>query len=252
MARAIMAGATDYSHQTLDDIVADLAAEAANAREFIRMIEAGIEGSKKAGYWDSHVPHDFRNFIAYAVKHYRTALSEVEDILADFNVEIKEHHCRRLYNIAEVAGEINRDIGKIWHQEYRDKDYGSPEFARVEAVYANTRDMAVNLLDFSNMAARLEHFVGRTKAVRNNPWISGSFYIIAVVLILAVLAAIANLVSWYALPVIAISGALLVGIIGALQLRNDDKLKEENFVTIMVEVYKRLPLLKHASRKKNV
>jgi len=255
MVRELVGGMTDYSHQSLDDIVTDLTAEAENAKAFIRQIEENIEASKKSGYWDAHVPSDFKSCVAFSLKHYTTAVSEIEDIVADFEVEIKKHHYRRLESIAQTADKVNRRIGEVWHQYYPKKEYGKPEFIVVESVYADTRDMAVNLLDFSNIAVRLKHFVGRTGRTRtmaSNPWGSGSFYLVAVVLILTVLAVIAKWVSWYALPGVIVGGTLLVGIVGAFQLRNDDKLKEENFVRIMIEVYKRLFLLRPGGSKENV
>lgn len=79
---------------------------------------------------------------------------------------------------------------------------------------------------------------------KNNPWISGSFYLFVFVVALTGLAVISNLVHWSLFPIIIIGGILLVGVIGALQLKNDDKLKEDHFVKLMIETYKRLPLLK--------
>jgi hypothetical protein len=35
-----------------------------------------------------------------------------------------------------------------------------------------------------------------------------------------------------------------VGIVGALQLRQDEKLNEKNFLSLMIETYMRLPLLR--------
>jgi hypothetical protein len=78
---------------------------------------------------------------------------------------------------------------------------------------------------------------------KNNPWISGSFYIFSAATIFAGLAVIANFVHWSLLPIVIIGSILMIGIIGALQLRNDDKLKEEGFLNLMVETYKRLPLV---------
>jgi serine/threonine protein kinase len=79
---------------------------------------------------------------------------------------------------------------------------------------------------------------------RTNPWISGSFYLFAAVVSITLFAVISANVSWYALPVIFIGGILVISIIGALQLRNDDNLREENFLTLMFETFKRLPLLR--------
>ena len=81
-------------------------------------------------------------------------------------------------------------------------------------------------------------------ASRENPWISGSFYLSSVILLLTLLAVIATNVPWYALPIVAIGGPLAVGIIGALQLRQSGRIGEESFVKLMIESYKRLPLLK--------
>ena len=77
-----------------------------------------------------------------------------------------------------------------------------------------------------------------------NPWVSGSFYLFAAVVILALLAVISNTIPSYALAVVFIGGLLAIAIVGALQLRNDDTLSEENFVTLMIETFKRMPLLK--------
>ena len=44
---------------------------------------------------------------------------------------------------------------------------------------------------------------------------------------------------------VVIIGALLaIGVLGAMQLRNDDRLSEESFLKLMIESYKRLPLLR--------
>lgn len=66
----------------------------------------------------------------------------------------------------------------------------------------------------------------------------------AALVILALLAYLSNQVSWYALPVVLIGGLLVVGVVGAFQLKNDKLLSEKGFLALMVETYKRLPLLK--------
>ena len=82
----------------------------------------------------------------------------------------------------------------------------------------------------------------------NNAWVNGSFYLVAVVVVLALIAYISKQIAWYALPIVLIAGLLLVGVVGALQLKNDKLLKDESFVQLMIETYKRLPLLKNQSR----
>ena len=83
----------------------------------------------------------------------------------------------------------------------------------------------------------------RTGAQRN-PWISGSFYLLSAVAIVVVLAVLSRSVNPVALPVVLIAGLLLFVVVGAMQLRNDEALKDETFVTLMLETLKRLPLLR--------
>ena len=78
----------------------------------------------------------------------------------------------------------------------------------------------------------------------NNPWISGTFYLLVAVVILTALAVISTLIPWQILPIILISCILIIGVIGALQLRNDELIDEKNFMKLMVETYKRLPLIR--------
>jgi GTPase SAR1 family protein len=91
-----------------------------------------------------------------------------------------------------------------------------------------------------------------TATQRNNPWLSGSFYLVSfVVAIATILISIVVLnkygISWTTaavLPVVLIGGLLSIGIVGANQLRNDDRLSDESYVKLMIESYKRLPLLR--------
>lgn len=163
MAKGLLGGMTDYSHQSFSDIISDLEKEEKNIASFINAIEDNIAKVKGSGYWEKNVPSDFIMITAYSLKHYKTAKEELEEISKEIQSEVREHHCKRLQRISSVAGEINKDIGKIWHQQYPSKEYGNPEFQIVENIYGDSRDMAVNLLDTSNIAARLNDFVGRTK-----------------------------------------------------------------------------------------
>lgn len=162
MAKGLFAGTTDYSHQSFTDIIDDLQKEVNNVTGFIEAIESSIAKVKETSYWDKTVDYDFRNIIYYSLKHYKTSKEEMTSISKEIEIEVRENHCKRLFRIAKVADEINKEIGKIWHQSYTDKDYDNLEFKVVERIYGDTRDMAVNLLDISNIAVRLEDFIGKT------------------------------------------------------------------------------------------
>lgn len=253
MARGLAGGMTDYSHQSLDDIITDLEDEKRNAEAFRDLIKGNIEKSKANSYWQTTVPQDFTNIVAYALRFYETTIGELEEISQEIKTSVKDHHVTRLRKIANVASKINVDIGKIWGNDYRNKQYGNADFRIVESIYADTRDMSVNLLDIDNMGHRLLDYVGKEpiqKMKQNNPWISGSFYLVLAVVLLAVLATIAKLIHWALLPIIFIGGILLVISIGVLQLRNDDRISDKSFSSLLKQVINQLPLLKILKKPK--
>jgi small GTP-binding protein len=87
---------------------------------------------------------------------------------------------------------------------------------------------------------------------KRNPWLSGLFYLFSfVVAVATILIAIVVLnkygISWATgavIPLVVIGALLGIGIIGANQLRNDDRLSDESYLKLMIESYKRLPLLR--------
>lgn len=163
MAKGIIGGMTDYSHQSFDDILTDLNEERKRTSSFRGEIVKNVNILKANSYWESYVPFNFKCQVEYAIKHYDTVIVELKDIHKDINNEVKEHHVKRLQKISTTAQEINMSIGKIWHQEYDNKDYDNPNFRIVERIYCDTRDMAVNLLDISNIAERLKDYIGKTR-----------------------------------------------------------------------------------------
>ncbi len=94
-------------------------------------------------YWKNNVPNNFKSIVAYSLRHYNTVNSELHDILTDLEIEVQEHHVNRLKKISTVAQEINVDIGRIWHNQYNNKEYGNENFGLVENIYDDTRGMAV-------------------------------------------------------------------------------------------------------------
>src|SRR5690554_4251862 len=139
MAKSMFAGMTDYSHQSIDDIINDLDYEYRNISAFIEMIlknKAILEANQ---YWENKVPSSFESVINYALKHYDTTQSELEEIKTDILDVVEGHHVKRLYSLATVANEIYIEIGKKWHQDYGGKDYGNANFSTVERIYADTR-----------------------------------------------------------------------------------------------------------------
>ena len=79
---------------------------------------------------------------------------------------------------------------------------------------------------------------------KNNPWISGSFYLIAAVIVLSLLLVAAKMISPIALPIIIVGGLIIFSVIGAYQLRNDDKLSDKSFLELMGLSFKQIPFIR--------
>lgn len=142
--------------------------------------------------------------------------------------------------------------GLFWYEGGRfiEKSYGS------EGVQNNDTLVLTDILDPQTVVGLADIFikssppkhkiqtVQQNLTGRSNPWISGSFYLFAVALVITLLAFLSNKVDILVLPIVLICGLLAVTIIGAFQLRNDDRLQEESFIKLMLETLKRLPLLR--------
>ncbi|MGD9994054.1 MAG: hypothetical protein AB7S69_12220 [Salinivirgaceae bacterium] len=99
----------------------------------------------------------------------------------------------------------------------------------------------IELLSPKNNDQKNNIYIMQTK---NNPWQSGSFYLLSALLLLFILAYFTSVLAYYMIPIIIIGGIILITIIGALQLKNDDKLKEKNFLKLMSISLKKLRLIK--------
>ncbi len=86
---------------------------------------------------------------------------------------------------------------------------------------------------------------------KNNPWISGSFYIFLFLVVLTAMAVVSKFVSLPTFPMVIISCLLAILILGALQARNDDTLSEKGFLKVINGFYNRLPLLKGDKQRGN-
>lgn len=84
----------------------------------------------------------------------------------------------------------------------------------------------------------------RRKAARlRSPWFSGLFYLMVVVVIISLLLVVGRLAPWWAFPLVVLGAVLLVSVVGALQMRQDDRLTELGFLKLMGDVLRRLPLV---------
>lgn len=111
-------------------------------------------------------------------------------------------------------------------------------FAEVSRVLTAYKAELLEQLDDSD--AKLKIAVAKEL---KSPWASGLFYLVVGTVVLATLSVVANVISAWLLPLIIIGGVVFVSIIGALQLRQDDRMTEKGFLELMRLSVGALPLL---------
>ena len=87
------------------------------------------------------------------------------------------------------------------------------------------------------------------KTKRMNPWITGSFYLIATLTIIAAFTLVSMNLPWYTVGIIIIGCILVLSAIAAFQLRFDERLSEDNFLKLIRDIFKQLPLPKNNDNK---
>jgi hypothetical protein len=165
MVRGLFAGGTDYSHQSFEDILTDLGQWVTSLKETSDNLRNNIKKLEISGYWKKVDP-DFTYLIHYSMKFFDTSIQEFSEILEDIKKEVRPDHIRRLNALYKAASRLDIDYGRIWHQEYKNKEYGNKEFIFVEKIYSEGRSMAIDMRDLSNLSSRLRDFIGK-KSIDN-------------------------------------------------------------------------------------
>jgi hypothetical protein len=163
MVRGMFAGGTDYSYQSFDDMVEDLEGWTSGLQETLEKFNSGIDELKQNGYWQIMDP-DLQGLFNYSIKFYKTSLEEIAEIITDIKSEVKMNHVLRIKNIGVTAQKLNLRYGQVWHRQGIRKEYSNPNFRMVDWLYGDGRDRAADMIDLSNLAKRLEDFVGRKGA----------------------------------------------------------------------------------------
>jgi hypothetical protein len=76
--------------------------------------------------------------------------------------------------------------------------------------------------------------------LRNSPWFSGSFYLTCFIVIITLVATAERVVDAWSFPLILAAGVVMTVLIGALQLKNDERLSEEGFIMLVQLSYRSL------------
>jgi hypothetical protein len=166
-----MAGMTDYSHQSFNDMLTDLDNWLKNLVQVCELLEENEAQLKLDDYYWGNINHDVQGIFLYSHKFFKTSIEEIESILADLEDEIQENHVSRIRSLGLTAKNLETDLAITWHQdpwEYQ-KDYENSKFRLAEKMYTEARGMAADMIDLLNLAVRLEDFLGKKgKSAKNS------------------------------------------------------------------------------------
>ncbi|MED3952608.1 hypothetical protein P4603_10960 [Priestia aryabhattai] len=166
MVRGLTIGSTNYSSQSLQDMLIDLEDWVLNLKNSDELFESTIVELEESGYWSS-VDYDFKASCYDLRRYFNTAINDLQQVINGINSEIKGYHIKLLKNLGVNARDQHTHHRKVW-KEYRNPEYGDASFRKLEKLYAEGSDMAGDMLDLNNLAMRLEHFVGMSKQDTNS------------------------------------------------------------------------------------
>ena len=161
MAQSIFGGFTDYTGQSLEDILQDIENWIDYTVEMKLKMNGWIEQSKSSGYWDK-IGFDFKQLVLYTVSYYNTILSDLKIVKRDgVNDALIDRDLSLLRSIGKKSAELNAEYGLTWHRSDGERwmDYGNPDFAVVEKMYQKGRDYFVTMQDAYNTTFRLEDYM---------------------------------------------------------------------------------------------
>lgn len=166
MVRSIYCGDTNYSNQSLDDMIKDLEGWLSDIKKTTLDLQKRWKKIEDLGL-EKRIYSDFVILLHKSIHSLKTFEVEIAEILLDIkHEEIKKNHVKRLRKIGDIGSELNHKFGVIWHQEYEehgDKCYGESWFYDVEFLYEGARQQMSEMIDIISLSERLKDFIGRKK-----------------------------------------------------------------------------------------
>lgn len=160
MARADTAGMTDYSHQSIDDILKDLNNCLIVLKATIPLLEDEHRKLAENKYW-KNVVSEYKWIFSRTNIFFETVIKEIEEIKEQLLIEVQTNHVQRLHKLDKTSYEIYMEWNDVWINDVKSKEYGNPNFLILESLRNRCGNILLNLFDLSNMAERLKDYLGR-------------------------------------------------------------------------------------------
>jgi len=154
----------------------------------------------------------------------------------------------RIYTVGELLEGVRREE-RPSQVFYVGRDYvhvTKGTFERYEPSVVN-RDGNVSVNVGKNTGATDAGNKDAEEAARSDPRLSGSFYLASFVIVFLSLVVAAAVLPLLALPIVIIGAILAVSVIGALQLRQDKRLSDKSFLSLMKLTFEQFPFLTKSS-----
>ena len=169
MVQGGIAGATDYSKQSIDDILKDIVRWIKIADSMIVFNTEFLAKMENNELWAA-APYDFKSSINQSRTFWSTAKNDLSIVQTSINNKnITPRDIKLLQKIGKNAIELDHALGVDYNSTPWQK-YDDPRFDEISEHYSENRDYICTLIDVGNAASRLEDY-----AMDNNINISNSF-----------------------------------------------------------------------------
>lgn len=161
MAQSFIAGTTDYSEQSIQEIRNDILSWIEYSQRIKTFFTETIKELKKTKYWYK-IGYDFANFcesMPLMCDAFCNDFNLIVKAIDDDNITKRE--IKLMKNIRKCIYENEEFCWKTYkgHENERWHEYGNPEFEKVEKLYADGRDFLVSLKDAGNACSRMEDYI---------------------------------------------------------------------------------------------
>ncbi len=160
--------------------------------------------------------------------------------------------CQKSYEMVDVWGLLDNVISTEASQRERGGSKADDKFVfqgTVEQVVIQQAQSGSLTIQQSQNGDGMKEIKSSNKPTIKSAWANGSFYLFTFVVVVAGIGILARSISPYVLPIVLVAGIIFVPIIGALQLRQDRRLSEKSFLSLMTLVIKQLPMINNIASK---
>ena len=158
--RSIMAGMTDYTGVSLDDILVHFREWKEHTEQTIGELEQ-LKTAVHSSAGRLHNPRGMIHYIDYFTDLFSRFANEFGRLLRELPMGVRQSHVdavRAIYNASRRADDVCLQF-KREHIE-RDIEDDNLRYNVVDEIYGKSRDRLANYLDLSNLAPRLQTLVG--------------------------------------------------------------------------------------------